>query len=74
MDCIYLAIGKVMCIIGGGSLALLILGVIGYFTGCAWVRLSNKFRGICREESMIFEYKKHRKDFLRWVEEKDSHR
>lgn len=38
--------------------------------GCsvqAWVAFSNRFRDICKAESLIFEYRKYREQFLEWV-------
>lgn len=69
MEFIFAKIGECFCYIGGSILALMILGLFAYFMCGLWINLSNKIRGICKAESMIFEYKKNREDFLKWMED-----
>ena len=66
MNDIYLFIGKLICGLGGGVLALALLGLIGYLCCEAWIAASNRFRDICKAESLIFEYRKNRNDFMYW--------
>ena len=66
MSDIYIAIGKIICGLGGGMLALVVLALLGYAACVLWIRASNEFRSICSAESMIFEYKKNRRGFMHW--------
>lgn len=34
---------------------------------CAWADFSNKFRSVCKAESLIYEYRKYREQFLAWL-------
>lgn len=65
-------IGTLFCVIGG---FLLLLGVL-VFMGCIvtwiWQQASNEFRAVCKAESLIFEYKKEREEYLRWKKEKEE--
>ena len=72
METVCLIIGKVLCGLGGGLLCLAIIGAILYIVCCIWIDLSNKFRGICKAESLIFEYKKYRNDFMYWKNMKEE--
>ena len=63
-----LAIGCVIMGAGGALLALMILFSIGYGLCCAWIAFSNRFRDVCKAESLIFEYRKNREKFLEWKE------
>lgn len=66
MDNIYLFIGRLLCGIGGGMLALTILGGLTLIACELWIYVSERLRDICKAESMIFEYRKNRIDFMYW--------
>lgn len=66
MDNIYRVIGKIICGLGGGMLALAILALLVNVACVLWIDASDRFRDICRAESMIFEYRKNRNDFMYW--------
>lgn len=69
---IFTFIGAILCKIGGGLLCWLIIGMLLLLTCKVWIKFSGGFRGICKAESMIFEYKKNRKAFLEWMKENDK--
>ena len=64
---IYLFIGKLICGLGGGMLSLAILAILADVACNLWIDASNQFRKICQAESMIFEYRKNRNDFMYWL-------
>ncbi len=66
MDKVAFWVGEVFLICGGTFLLILVLAGFFRLMCEAWVALSNRFRGICKAESLIFEYHKNRDDFLRW--------
>lgn len=61
-------LGYAFVIIGGTELAFLLMAVIGLAACKAWISASNKFRDICKAESLIHEYRRNREEFLRWLE------
>ncbi len=65
------AIGELFCVIGGVSLALLVLGLLASFVCTVWIDTSNKFRRICKAESLIFEYRENRDKYLEWKRAKE---
>ena len=71
-DDIFTFVGAILCKISGCLLCLLIIGALLLLACKVWIIFSGEFRGICRAESLIFEYKKNRKAFLEWMKEKGS--
>lgn len=71
MDKVAFLAGEVFLICGGTF--LLGLALAGFFRlMCeAWVVASNRFRAICKAESLILEYRKNRDEFLRWRSKKE---
>lgn len=67
MENIYRSVGVIVCGLGGTLLCIAIVGLCAELVSCAWVAFSDNFRAICKAESLIFEYKKHRKRFLEWL-------
>lgn len=65
-------IGAFFIIAGGFLLVAGVFGVLLHFVANIWITLSNKFRRICRAESLIFEYMNNRNAFLRWKGEQDG--
>lgn len=65
-------VGVLVTICGGFLLCIAIVLFLGWLVLCAWVIFSNQFREICKCESMIFEYRKYREQFLAWLEMKDG--
>ena len=72
MEAYWSTIGKLIFGVGGGVFCLLVIGLLAYFACEAWVMFSNRFRDICKAESLIFEYRKNRHDFLIWKNTKDG--
>ena len=68
----YETVGVILCGLGGGLLCLLVIGLLAHFVCVAWVAFSNKFRDICKAESLIFEYRKNRHEFMVWKNTKDG--
>ena len=63
---IYNIIGIIVCGLGGGLLALAVLALLVNAACVLFIKASCRFRNICKAESMIFEYKKNRNDFMYW--------
>lgn len=72
METVFLWIGKVFCVVGGTAIALFLLFLFLELALEAWRLFSNKFRAVCKAESLIFEYRKHRKEFLQWLDDKGN--
>lgn len=66
MDKVYLIIGKIVLGLGGSLAAMAIVGFLAWLASFAWIAFSDKFRGICRAESLIFEYRRNRTEFMAW--------
>ena len=66
----FIVIGQYVCIVGGFLLALILSGFLAYLAVSIWIAFSNKFRDICKAESLIFEYRKERNEYLKWRKEK----
>lgn len=67
MDAVFRIIGIIVCGLGGGLLCVAIVGVLGWLVCCARIAFSNKFRAVCKGESLIFEYHKYHEQFLAWL-------
>lgn len=67
MDAVFLNIGIIVCGLGGYLLCLAIAGFLGWVMCCAWAAFSNRFRAVCKAESLIFEYRKYHEQFLAWL-------
>lgn len=67
MAAVFRIIGIIVCGLGGGLLCIAIVGFFGWLACCAWGDLSNKFRAVCKAESLIYEYRKYREQFLAWL-------
>lgn len=74
MDAVFRNIGIIVCGLGGGLLCLAIVGFLGWVVCCAWVAFSNKFRAICKAESLIFEYRKYHEQFMAWLKLSEADR
>lgn len=70
MDKIFLAVGRTICVLGAISLGGTLAALLAQLLCEAWMAASNKFRKVCRGESLIFEYWKNREEFLKWRESK----
>lgn len=72
VDSVMINIGAFFAIAGGIIMMLFVVGMVGYLVALLWISACNKWRAICRAESLIFEYRKNRKDFLRWMSKVDT--
>ena len=72
VDSVMMNIGAFFAIVGGIIMMLFVVGMVGYLVALLWISACNKWRAICRAESLIFEYRKNRKDFLRWMSKADT--
>lgn len=72
VDSVMMNIGAFFTIAGGIIMMLFVVGMVGYLVALLWISACNKWRAICRAESLIFEYRKNRKDFLRWMSKADT--
>ena len=70
MEGVFYTVGSIVCGIGGSLLCIGVVGFLAWGVSCAWVLFSNQFRAVCKAESMIFEYRKYREQFLAWMEAK----
>lgn len=67
MDAVFRNIGIIVCGLGGGLLCLAIVGFLGWLVCCAWAAFSDKFRAVCKAESLIFEYRRYHEQFMEWL-------
>lgn len=72
MDKIFLAVGRTVCVLGAVSFSGILVALLAQLLCEAWMAASNKFRKVCRGESLIFEYWKNREEFLKWRETRDE--
>lgn len=71
MSDFYCAIGRFLAVAGGLLLCAALVALLMELCCEAWIVASNKFRKVCRGESLIFEYHKNREEFLKWREIKN---
>ena len=62
-------IGKAFMCVGGVISAVFALGLAAEIAAEVWIAASNKWRSILEAESLIYEYRKNRKDYLLWREQ-----
>lgn len=55
------------CTDGKEIVCVAIVWFLGWLVCCAWAAFSNKFRAVCKAESLIFEYRKYHEQFLAWL-------
>ena len=61
--------GEIFMCAGGAILVLIALSLLWQVAGIAWIAASNKWRNILKAESLIYEYRKNRKNYLLWKEQ-----
>ena len=67
-----LSIGYTFMVIGGMFLVIFLIATIAYIACLAWIHASNRFRDICKAESLIHEYRRNREKFLEWLAKGDE--
>ncbi len=72
IDAVMMNIGAFVLITGGLLLLAALTGLVVYLVGQIWIEASKRWRAILRVESLIYEYKLNREEFLRWKEEQDG--
>ena len=65
-------LGEMFLCVGGALLAIFVLSLLGQVAVIAWIAASNKWRNILKAESLIYEYRKNRKEYLLWREQKQK--
>ena len=53
-------------LMGGAVLLIAIIGFLIYIAEAVWVVASDRFRDICKAESLIHEYRLNREKYLEW--------
>ena len=69
IDGVMMNIGAVFLIAGGVLLISALFGFAIWLVGKIWIAASNKWRRILRAESLIYEYRQNRDEFLMWKHE-----
>ena len=69
IDSVMINIGAVFLIAGGVLLISALFGFAIWLVGKIWIAASNKWRRILRAESLIYEYRQNRDEFLMWKHE-----
>lgn len=59
-------LGSGLMIVGGWLILTAILGFLSWLACEAWAGFSNRFRDVCRAESLIHEYRLHKLEFMEW--------
>lgn len=67
-----LSIGYTLMVIGGTFLVIFLIATIAYIACFVWIHASNRFRDICKAESLIHEYRRNREKFLEWLAKGDE--
>lgn len=69
IDNVMINAGATVLIIGGCLLIVAGVGLAALLVANIWIAASNKWRSILRAESLIYEYRKNRDEFMRWKNE-----
>ena len=62
-------IGGLFMIIGGATICFALVALLASLATELWIDASNRFRDICKAESLIHEYKRERDKYMKWKEE-----
>ena len=69
IDSVMMNIGAFFLIAGGVLLISALFWSAILLVGNIWIAASNKWRRILRAESLIYEYRKNRDEFMMWKHE-----
>ena len=69
IDNVMMNAGAIVLITGGCLLIASGVGLAALLVANIWIAASNKWRSILRAESLIYEYRKNRDEFMRWKHE-----
>lgn len=65
-------LGKGFLVVGGIGIAVLLLALLVWLAGVAWIAASERWRDICKAESLIHEYRREREKYLQWKKQKQA--
>lgn len=69
IDSVMMNAGAAVLIVGGCLLLAAGVGLAALLVANIWIAASNKWRSILRAESLIYEYRQNRDEFLMWKHE-----
>ena len=69
IDNVMMNTGALVLVVGGCLLIAAVVGLAALLVANIWIAASNKWRRILRTESLIYEYKQNRDEFMRWKHE-----
>lgn len=69
IDDVMMNTGALIFIVGGFLLFAAVVGIAALLVANIWIVASNKWRRILRAESLIYEYRQNRDEFMRWKHE-----
>ena len=69
IDNVMMNVGAAVLITGGCLLVAAGVGLAALWVSNIWIAASNKWRSILRAESLIYEYRKNRDEFMMWKHE-----
>ena len=72
MDNFATFLGKGFLVVGGIGIAVLLLALLVWLAGVAWIAASERWRDICKAESLIHEYRRERAEYLQWKKQKQA--
>lgn len=72
IDKLMMSVGAFFLLVGGALLLAAVLALFAWLVGSAWIATSNKWRRICQAESLIFEYRKNREEYMEWKKEQEE--
>lgn len=72
IDDVMINIGAFFMVAGGIILMAAVVGFVTYLVASLWILASDKWRLICRAESLIHEYRRNRLQFLKWRDEQND--
>lgn len=72
MDNFATFLGKGFLVVGGIGIAVLLLALLVWLAGVAWIAASERWRDICKAESLIHEYRREREEYLQWKKQKQA--
>ena len=61
-------IGAVFMLACAAVIVAVLAGLAWDYLGTLWIDASNKWRNICKTESLIHEYRRERKEYIAWKE------
>lgn len=66
IDSVMMNAGATVLIVGGCLLLAAGVGLAALLVANIWIAASNKWRRILQAESLIYEYRQNREEYMRW--------